>query len=135
VDSIKLSNDEKEVVVDFACPRNQTQWHNTMKEKLDPQQICWIVVDFAYKTEGGGNRNKVVFISWCPDTIVRETLKQSAAVKSNSVFIGGKLKNLFRDRIAGAMQANCMEDLEAVSLLQKVSKFEKEKIDSSFLDS
>lgn len=69
----KLSDNQKEVVVEESG--KEQEWE-TFREKLVNAKSAdgktgarYAVYDLAYEAEGGaGQRNKIIFIAWSPDT-------------------------------------------------------------------
>ncbi|KAF8333421.1 actin depolymerizing factor [Cantharellus anzutake] len=61
----KLSADNKEIVVDKTGPIDST--YDSFTAELPEAEPRWVVYDFEYKLDEGGQRNKLTFISWSPD--------------------------------------------------------------------
>ncbi|KAG0373651.1 cofilin [Mortierella sp. AD032] len=60
----KISDDLK--TIELVKTSDNASYDNFLAEF--PADDCrWAVYDFAYKTEDGGDRNKIVFYSWSPD--------------------------------------------------------------------
>jgi len=59
-----LSKDLKEVVVEKTS--TDQEYENFLVD-LPENECRWAIYDFEFEKEGGGKRNKIVFISWSPD--------------------------------------------------------------------
>ncbi|OAQ24953.1 cofilin [Linnemannia elongata AG-77] len=61
----KISDDL--LTIELVKTSSDEDYDNFLKEF--PEDDCrWAVYDFAYKTPDGGDRNKIVFFSWSPDS-------------------------------------------------------------------
>ncbi|KAF9090720.1 cofilin [Mortierella sp. GBA35] len=60
----KVADDKKSVTV---VKESSDEDYDNFLADLPADDCRWAVYDFAYKTEDGGDRNKIVFFSWAPD--------------------------------------------------------------------
>mmetsp|Transcript_825 Transcript_825/g.2424 ORF Transcript_825/g.2424 Transcript_825/m.2424 type:complete len:83 (-) Transcript_825:90-338(-) len=67
----------------------------------------------------------MVFATWVPDTLTRDTFKEAVRLKSSAVFFGGELKK----RAAKDGAKNYQGDLDVDAVLEAVSRFERDEID------
>ncbi|MER7224953.1 actin-binding ADF family protein [Streptomyces rubradiris] len=80
-----------------------------------PETECrWAVYDFEFEKEGAGERSKLVFVSWLPDT---------AKVKQKMLFTASK-EELRRSLVGIAVEVDCSDSSEVAydSLLDKVKR-------------
>ena len=128
--SFKLTEDETKIVVDHAEPATNSlaESHATLLANLPDQDPRWLVLNFPYMTTYGGRRNKVALVSWCPDTLTRQTMKESARIKMSAVTCFGTVKKAFKGADC-SIQANDIEDLSWSAVLAKVSRFERDAVD------
>jgi hypothetical protein len=104
-----------------------------MVAQLPPQDLCWIFLALPYATTSGGLRGKACLVSWCPDALARATFKETVRVKTSSVLFGAALaKRATRDG-AIRIEAQDLDDLGLESVLERVSRFERDAIDHSSL--
>ena len=106
---------------------------NKFETLFDSQHIAWAAVNFPYKTLNGGLRNKLLFATWVPDTLRRDTFKETIRLKSSAVFFGESLKKAAVTDGAKHYQANHPSDLEVAAVLSKVAEFERDPVDPSSL--
>lgn len=126
----KLNEDETEIIVDHCCPMSSTEEEivKLWKEKISGQHPCWIVMTISFLVSNGGKRDKTTLISWIPDTIHRETLKESAKVKMMSLGCSGALKKALKGVVC-YVESNTPDELSFDYLLTKASKHEREPVD------
>lgn len=130
----RLSEDELTIFPSHCEPiSDHNNEHKNLIDKLPDQDPCWIAYNFEYRVQNGGKRNKVAIINWVPDTLVRETLKESARIKMMAVTRNGTIKGALRGAVC-FIQGNCPEDLTFTKLLSKIAKFEREPIDYEWID-
>jgi len=104
----KVGNDGKEIVVDES---STDQDYEVFRQKLigDGAQSRYAVFDVAYKTDDGGKRNKIAFITWIPsDASVRPKMVYSTSKEALKRSLNG---------FHADIQANDVEDLEWESIL------------------
>ncbi|KAF9452930.1 hypothetical protein P691DRAFT_133180 [Macrolepiota fuliginosa MF-IS2] len=73
-----LNSDNTEIIVLKSSSSND---YEEFLADLPEDQCRWAIYDFEYEAEGGGKRNKLVFISWSPDT---------AKIKQKMVFASSR---------------------------------------------
>ncbi|KAK0524180.1 cofilin, partial [Tilletia horrida] len=61
----RISDDKSEIIVEKTS--EDADW-DSFVATLPENECRWAVYDFAFEKEGEGQRNKIVFISWAPDT-------------------------------------------------------------------
>ena len=125
----KLNKEETEVIVDHCCDYTSTEEDvkRVLEERISPQNPAWIAMTISFYVENGGRRDKTVFITWIPDTIERETLKESARVKMMSLSCSGALKKVLKGVVC-FIESNTPDELSFDYLLQKASKNEREPV-------
>ncbi|KYQ96961.1 cofilin [Tieghemostelium lacteum] len=62
--SYKISDDSTQIVVDKTYPPNTP--FETFTAELPEKDCRYVVYDFEYFEEGA-NKNRIVFVAWCPD--------------------------------------------------------------------
>eukprot|EP00286_Rhodomonas_abbreviata_P003406 CAMPEP_0181347276 /NCGR_PEP_ID=MMETSP1101-20121128/33795_1 /TAXON_ID=46948 /ORGANISM="Rhodomonas abbreviata, Strain Caron Lab Isolate" /LENGTH=184 /DNA_ID=CAMNT_0023459485 /DNA_START=149 /DNA_END=699 /DNA_ORIENTATION=+ len=122
-----LSEDEREVVLKGTVERGSGVW-GKFEALFDPQYIAWAAVNFPYMTDSGGRRDKFLMVRWVPDTISRSTMKETVRIKTAGVMLAGDLIGAFDRDGAKKLQANDPSDLDVFSVLEFVSKFERDKV-------
>lgn len=128
--SLKLTKDETQIVVEHAEPASTSlaDSHAALLALLPEQEPRWLVLNFPYRTTSGGRRNKIALVSWCPDTLTRPTMKESARIKMSAVTCFGSVKRACKGADC-SIQANDLEDLSWSAVLAKVSRFERDAVD------
>ena len=132
---MELSEDESLVRVEKAFDWEESGSWTTMEEHLGAidQHPRWLVVNLPYLTMSKGKRNKVVFITWVPDTITRSSMRESVRIKFNGVSHGGPLRKQAAVDGVTMYQANDKDDITLWSVFDKVSKFERDEVDKNTL--
>lgn len=127
---LRLSDDEREIILSHCSDASikLLESHKYLLSLLPDQNPAWILYNFPYCTEGGGKRNKIAIINWVPDSLIRETLKESARVKMHAVSETGNIKKAIKS-FDCSIQANSPDDLSYENIFSKISKFERETID------
>eukprot|EP00049_Salpingoeca_infusionum_P005884 m.98323 g.98323 ORF g.98323 m.98323 type:complete len:165 (+) comp13123_c1_seq1:226-720(+) len=123
-----LSEDEKALVIKGTVEIGQGCWQQLL-ELLDPQQVAWCAINLPYMTVNGGKRGKFMCLTWVPDTLTRSTFKETVRIKSTSLMLMGELFKRFAQDGAKRIQANDETDTEIFSVLDAVSKFERDAVD------
>ncbi|VVT53577.1 uncharacterized protein SAPINGB_P003644 [Magnusiomyces paraingens] len=108
----KLSENLKSIVVDKKS--SDTQYDDFVNDL--PEDDCrYAVYDFEYETQSGeGIRNKLIFISWSPDT---------AKVKSKMVYASSK--DAIRRSLPGItneIQGTDLDEIAYDTVLERVSR-------------
>ncbi|CAJ0548854.1 Ff.00g024670.m01.CDS01 [Fusarium sp. VM40] len=106
-----LNKELKEIVVEKSG--TESDWDGFVAE-LPETECRWAIYDFSFEEEGGGKRNKIVFISWTPD---------SAKIKQKMIFTSSKAvlrRGLVG--IASEIQATERSEVSYQSVIEKVSK-------------
>ncbi|KAH3688602.1 hypothetical protein WICPIJ_000412 [Wickerhamomyces pijperi] len=83
-------------------------------EKLSETESLYAVYDFSYSTNGDGERSKIVFVAWNPDT---------APIKSKMLYAASKdaLRRSLTG-IASDIQGTDFSEVSYETVLDKVSK-------------
>ncbi|RBR13270.1 uncharacterized protein FIESC28_08236 [Fusarium coffeatum] len=106
-----LSHDRTEIVVDQTS--ESSEWDD-FTSSLPENEPRWAVYDFHYEGPDGGARNKLVFVSWSPDT---------AKIKAKMVFSSSR--DALRRALVGIgaeIQATDYSDITYEEVLGKVSR-------------
>jgi len=101
--------------------------YNSIIESLPDNDTRWLLINIKYRTMDGGERTKLTFVAWIPDSIRRVSLKESARVKTNGLFYSQCLKPLFPNVIC-FITANDFDDMKLDAIIQKASKYERERV-------
>ncbi|KAK6521247.1 cofilin [Arthrobotrys conoides] len=108
----KLNDHRTEIIVEKSSP--ETDYEKFLEEL--PENDCrWAVYDFGYKlSEGEGDRNKIVFISWAPD---------NAPIRSKMTYASSKdaLRRAFNG-IGAEIQGTDYAEVSYEALLDKVTR-------------
>ncbi|CAE6486765.1 unnamed protein product [Rhizoctonia solani] len=107
----KLSEDMKQIVVDKT---SDDPSYETFVKDLPEDEPRWAVYDVQYEKSGAGQRNKLTFFSWNPD---------SATIKKKMVYSSSKeaiRKSL--DGIAAEIQGTALDEVSWEAVLEKVSR-------------
>merc|ERR1711862_143693 len=106
----KLTDGLKEVVFEKACPPKSD--FAEFVASLPASDCRYAVYDFEYKAEDGGDRGKIVFVLWCPDT---------AKIKSKMIYTSSK--DAIRKKLVGIgteIQATDKAEIAYEAVLEKV---------------
>ena len=106
----KLSDDLKEVVFERVSKAGEDSYDNFVAS-LPPNDCRYAVYDFAFKAEDGGDRNKILFVLWCPD---------SAKVKAKMIYTS--TKDSIRKKLVGVgteIQATDKAEIAYDAVLEK----------------
>jgi cofilin len=111
---MKVSDDNKQIIVDPDCDSASITTLEQVVAQLPPQACRWGVFDFHYDLQESGERNKLVFVAWCPDT---------AKIKDKMLYASSKdtLKRKLLG-IAHEIQATDLDELTQEALLEKVTR-------------
>ncbi|KAG0218045.1 cofilin [Mortierella sp. NVP41] len=88
--------------------------YDTFLGDLPDDDCRWAVYDFAYKTEDGGDRNKIVFFSWAPD---------NAKIKSKMLY--ASTKEALRKSLNGVsveIQGTDLDEVAQETVLEKIRR-------------
>lgn len=107
----KLNDKKTEIVIDKSSSDTD---YETFLADLPENDCRWAVYDFAYSAVEGGDRNKIVFISWSPD---------GAPVRSKMVYSSSKdaLKNAFNG-VASEIQGTDFAEVSHETVLERVRR-------------
>ena len=122
----KLSDDESHVGVHFTAAKG-AHTYEEMLSFFTEQEPCWAVVNIRYMTVSGGKRCKAVLVSWIPDTLRRDTMRESARVKMQAVTVSGLLKAAFKG-IPCFVEANSKDEASHAEVLARASRHELDRI-------
>lgn len=64
---ITLKIESSEVVIDAEYPKSKS-WDDFMKDDLKDDAPRYVLLDFDYKTKDGRDADKIILVSWIPDT-------------------------------------------------------------------
>jgi len=107
--TFKLNADQSAVVVDSTAPP-ATKYEDFVK--ILPANDCrYAVFDFEYEFEGG-QRNKILFVVWAPD---------SAKIKAKMLY--ASTKEAIRKKLVGVgveIQATDLAEIDREAVLEKV---------------
>ena len=106
----KLSDDLKEVVFERTSTAGQDSYQDFVNS-LPPNDCRYAVYDFAFKAEDGGDRNKILFVLWCPD---------SAKIKAKMIYTS--TKDSIRKKLVGIgteIQATDKAEISHDAVLEK----------------
>lgn len=106
----KLNDDLTEVVVDFKAEANAT--YDDFVGKLPENDCRYVVFDFEYNA-GEGQRNKILFVVWAPDT---------AKIKSKMLY--ASTKDSVRKKLVGIgaeVQATDLSEIDYDSVFERVT--------------
>ncbi|KAF7348368.1 Actin depolymerizing factor [Mycena sanguinolenta] len=106
-----LNSTNTEIVV---VKKSESQSYDDFIADLPETECRWAVYDFEFEKEGGGKRNKLVFVAWGPD---------SAKIKAKMVFAASKdaLRRSL-DGIAVEIQGTDFSEVAYEAVLEKASK-------------
>ncbi|MEU7086829.1 actin-binding ADF family protein [Streptomyces achromogenes] len=106
-----LNADNTEIVVEKVSSSPE---YDDFIADLPETECRWAVYDFEFEKEGAGERSKLVFVSWLPDT---------AKVKQKMLFAASK-EELRRSLvgIAVEVQGNDSSEVSYDALLDKVKR-------------
>ncbi|SAM03924.1 hypothetical protein [Absidia glauca] len=108
----KMSDNLKEVVVEKTA---ETSTYPEFLENLPADEPRYAVYDFDYEKPGDGQRNKITFYSWTPDT---SKIRQKMVYASSKDAIRRQLVG-----IAVEMQGTDLSEVDYDSVLEKASRF------------
>jgi len=107
----KLNADQSAVVVDSTAPPSAS--YEDFVKALPANDCRYAVFDFAYEAEGG-QRNKILFVVWAPD---------SAKIKSKMLYASSK--DAVRKKLVGVgveIQATDLSEIDRQSVMEKVQR-------------
>ncbi|KAJ3513689.1 hypothetical protein NLJ89_g2803 [Agrocybe chaxingu] len=73
-----LNKELTEIVVEKT---SDNQSYDDFLSELPETECRWVIYDFEFEKEGGGKRNKIIFLSWSPD---------DAKIKQKMVFASSR---------------------------------------------
>jgi len=114
--TFKISDNLKEVVVDKTAPNTKgadikSEYENFVRTSLPAEECRYVVYDFEFKAEDGGDRNKIVFILWAPD---------NAKTKPKMLYTSSK--DALRKKLVGIateVQGTDLAEVDYSSVLEK----------------
>jgi len=122
----RLSEDESHVGVHFTAAKGAHTYED-MLSFFEEQEPCWALVNIRYMTVSGGKRSKAVLISWIPDTLRRDSMRESARIKMQAVTVSGLLKASFRE-VQCFVEANSSDEASHAEVLARASRYELDPI-------
>jgi cofilin len=109
---MKINDDKTAIVVEDTCAKGQGSY-NDLREKLIATTCRYAVVDFEYTLADGGQRSKLVFITWCPDS---SSIKDKMMYASSKDALKKKLNGLQNE-----VQATDEDELDEDDIQNKIS--------------
>lgn len=116
---LKLSDDFKTLNITKKEPKKEVKDDATAKtvyeeflQEFEPNECCYAIFDFFFK-EGDGERDKLIFLSWCPNTA---SIKKKMTYSSCREDIKKKLVG-----IASEIQATDDDELSYSSVKSKLT--------------
>jgi len=107
----KLSADQSEVIVDKTAPPSAN--YEAFVKDLPTNDCRYAVYDFEYEADGG-QRNKILFVVWAPD---------SAKIKAKMLY--ASTKDAVRKKLVGVgveIQATDLAEIDREAVLEKVKR-------------
>eukprot|EP01102_Stenamoeba_stenopodia_P010839 TRINITY_DN329_c0_g1_i2.p1 TRINITY_DN329_c0_g1~~TRINITY_DN329_c0_g1_i2.p1 ORF type:complete len:138 (-),score=39.28 TRINITY_DN329_c0_g1_i2:213-626(-) len=107
--TFRLSDDNSSVIVDQTAPPSAN--YDAFVKALPANDCRYAVYDFEYEQEGG-QRNKILFVVWAPD---------SAKIKSKMLY--ASTKDAVRKKLVGVgveVQATDLGEIDKETVLEKV---------------
>ena len=107
----KLNDNNTEVVVDKTAPPSAS--YEDFVKALPANDCRYAVFDFEY-SEDGGQRNKILFVVWAPD---------SAKIKSKMLY--ASTKDAVRKKLVGVgteIQATDLSEIDRDTVMDKVKR-------------
>ncbi|KAG0275144.1 cofilin [Linnemannia exigua] len=88
--------------------------YDTFLSELPSEDCRWAVYDFAFKTADGGDRNKIVFFSWSPD---------SAKIKPKMLYASSKegLRKVLNG-LAAEIQGTDYDEVSYDTVLERIRR-------------
>merc|ERR1712150_159373 len=93
---------------------NKECWEK-MKNMLDDKNPLFIVFPLKWQSKEGGERGKLVFISWIPENCTR---KEKMICATSKVYLKGKLEGVAEDSIHATEQG----ELDYCDIITSISK-------------
>jgi len=106
-----MNAEQSAVVVDTVAGPNAT--YEEFVKALPPNDCRYAVFDFAYEADGG-QRNKILFIVWAPD---------SAKIKAKMLY--ASTRDAVRKKLVGVgteIQATDLAEIDREAVLEKVMR-------------
>jgi len=107
----KMNADQSSVVVDTTAGPSAT--YEEFVKALPPNDCRYAVFDFSYEADGG-QRNKILFVVWAPD---------SAKIKAKMLY--ASTKDAIRKKLVGVgceIQATDLAEIDREAVLEKVMR-------------
>ncbi|PVU99334.1 hypothetical protein BB559_000809 [Furculomyces boomerangus] len=107
----KISDDSKEIVIEKT---SESKSYDDFVSALPPTDCRFAVYDFTYEMPDGGERQKLCFYSWSPDT---------AKVKPKMLYASSK--DAIRKRLDGInieIQCTDLDEVSHKSVLEKAMR-------------
>eukprot|EP00179_Madagascaria_erythrocladioides_P009039 CAMPEP_0198308752 /NCGR_PEP_ID=MMETSP1450-20131203/1329_1 /TAXON_ID=753684 ORGANISM="Madagascaria erythrocladiodes, Strain CCMP3234" /NCGR_SAMPLE_ID=MMETSP1450 /ASSEMBLY_ACC=CAM_ASM_001115 /LENGTH=118 /DNA_ID=CAMNT_0044011455 /DNA_START=186 /DNA_END=539 /DNA_ORIENTATION=+ len=82
----KLSDDGASIVLDAEIDTTDGAW-TRLVAALPLNDVRWVALSLPYTVDGGGKRDKLAMITWCPDALQRATHRETIEVKSGAVML------------------------------------------------
>jgi len=130
----KLSDDETEFQVDRTLSRRSA--YSAVPRLFPADHIRWCALNVRF-TCGGGQRSKLVWLSWSPDTLQRPSMRESARLKMAAITAAAPFlasPRVGKGTFSLITQANCTDDLALDTIVRRVSRHEREPVDPQSIE-
>nr|CAG8572164.1 10334_t:CDS:2 [Entrophospora candida] len=106
----EMSEDKKSIVgnKDTVGPRNAT--YDDFLANFDESKPCYALYDFHYEKPGEGQRDKVIFYSWIPDT---------ASIRDKMIYSSSKVALKKSLEVAFEIQGTDPSEISYETVLEK----------------
>ena len=109
----KIADDKSAIEVEMKKTSSECQSHADFTKHLPANDCRFAVYDFGFSLGEAGNRNKICFVSWSPDT---------SSVKSKMLYAASK--DAFKKRLEGLateIQATDSSEADEQAFLERLS--------------
>jgi hypothetical protein len=124
-----LNDDESEIVLVGTVKLSDAAPWQALQALFPAQATRWALLTLPFKTVSGGERSKLVYVNWVPDTLERASHKATIQAKSNALTFGAPLAAQATTDGAVMHQANSIDDLLVDAILTRASAREVESVD------
>jgi hypothetical protein len=129
-----LNDDDSEIVLIGSVKLTDPAPWQAFEAMLPTQSTRWVLLTLPFCTVSGGQRSKLVYVNWVPDSLERASHKATIQAKSNVLTFGAPLAA--RAAVDGAVmhQANSADDVLVDAILARASAREVEAADPSTVE-
>ncbi|KAI8927960.1 hypothetical protein BC831DRAFT_450405 [Entophlyctis helioformis] len=107
----KMSDDNREIVIDKTFEKAT---YDDFVASLPPNECRYAVFDFQYETSGEGQRNKLLFYTWSPDS---SKIKQKMLYAASKDALRKKLDGIYTE-----IQCTDLSEVSHETVLDKVTR-------------